>query len=173
MSQLSTSRGAAFDARPLILRDVAGNYRCISAKVVMDQAKRLLASRVRPGAAMTCPAVVKDYLQLQMGAFEHEVFAVLFLDAQHRIIEFKEMFRGSVSQTSVYPREVVKEALLLNAAAVMLAHNHPSGQAEPSRADEFLTQSLKSALALFDVRVLDHFVVSATEVVSFAERGLL
>jgi len=122
---------------------------------------------------MTSPEAVKDYLQLHMGPLENEVFAVLFLDAQHRIIEFKEMFRGSVSQASVYPREVVKEALLLNAAAVLLAHNHPSGVAEPSRADEFLTQTLKTALALIDVRVLDHFVVSAMEVVSFAERGLL
>ena len=100
-------------------------------------------------------------------------FCVLFLDAQHRIIELRQMFRGTVSQTSVYPREVVKEALSLNAAAVVLAHNHPSGAAEPSRADEFLTQTLKAALALVDVRVLDHLVVAGADCVSFAERGLV
>ncbi len=97
----------------------------------------------------------------------------IFLDSQHRLIAIKEMFRGTVSQTSVYPREVVKTALQLNAGAVVLAHNHPSGVAEPSRADEFLTQSLKTALALVDVRVLDHLVVGGTDVVSFAERGLI
>ena len=98
---------------------------------------------------------------------------MLFLDAQHRLLQFDEMFRGTLTQTSVYPREVVRRALALNAAAVILAHNHPSGVAEPSRADEFLTQSLKSALQLVDVRVLDHMVVGRTQVVSFAERGLL
>jgi DNA repair protein RadC len=104
---------------------------------------------------------------------EHEVFCVLFLDAQFRIIVLEQMFRGTVSQTSVYPREVVKMALGLNAAAVILAHNHPSGCVEPSRADEFLTQTLKAALALVDVRVLDHFVVSGADLCSMAERGLL
>jgi DNA repair protein RadC len=116
---------------------------------------------------------VRDYLQLQLAAREHEVFAVLFLDAQQRLLRFDEMFRGTLTQTSVYPREVVRRALALNAGAVILAHNHPSGVAEPSRADEFLTQSLKSALALVDVRVLDHFVVGKGQIVSFAERGLL
>jgi len=172
MSQLCTSRAAAAP-RPLILRDVAGNYRCVSAKEVLDQARRLLASSVRRGATMSSPQAVKEYLQVEMGPLEHEVFAVLFLDAQYRVIEFREMFRGTVTQTSVYPREIVKEALKLNAAAVLLAHNHPSGHAEPSRADELLTQTLKTALALVDVRVLDHLVVSATDAVSFAERGLL
>ena len=104
---------------------------------------------------------------------EHEVFCVVFLDAQHRVIELQQMFRGTVTQTSVYPREVVKASLALNAAAVILAHNHPSGAAEPSRADEYLTQTLKTALQLVDVRVLDHLVVTANVVVSFAERGLL
>ena len=103
----------------------------------------------------------------------YEVFAVIFLDTQQRLIAFEELFRGTLAQTSVYPREVVKRALALNAAAVVLAHNHPSGVAEPSRADEALTQALRSALALVDVRVLDHFVVAAGTVVSFAERGLL
>jgi len=119
------------------------------------------------------PQSVKDYLQLQLADKPHEVFAVLFLDAQHRLVAFEEMFRGTLSQTSVYPREVVKRALALNAGAAILAHNHPSGVAEPSRADEALTQALKSALALVDVRVLDHMVVARGGVVSFAERGLL
>ena len=119
------------------------------------------------------PAAVKDYLRLQLGAHPHEVFAVLFLDAQNRLLALEEMFRGTLTQTSVYPREIVKSALERNAATVALAHNHPSGLAEPSRADEFLTQTLKTALQLVDVRVLDHLVVGRGMVVSFAERGLL
>jgi DNA repair protein RadC len=104
---------------------------------------------------------------------DHEVFSVIFVDAQHRLIAFEQMFRGTLGQTSVYPREVVKRALELNSGAVILAHNHPSGSTEPSRADEYLTQTLKSALALVDVRVLDHVVVSCEGCMSFAERGLL
>ena len=122
---------------------------------------------------LSSPQVVRDFLQVKLGGLQHEVFAVLMLDAQHRVIEYVELFRGSVSQTSVYPREVVKESLARNAAALILVHNHPSGVAEPSRADEFLTQTLKSALSLVDVRVLDHMVVAGTDLVSFAERGLL
>ncbi len=122
---------------------------------------------------MTTPQAVKDHLRLGIGSLDHEVFQVLFLDAQQRLIASEEMFRGTLSQTSVYPREVVKRALSLNAAAVILAHNHPSGMAEPSRADEYLTQTLKSALQMVDVRVLDHMVVGGTDVCSFAERGLL
>jgi DNA repair protein RadC len=110
---------------------------------------------------------------VEIGALEHEVFCVLFLDAQHRIIALKQMFRGTVTQNSVCPREVVKEALALNAAAVVLAHNHPSGWVEPSRADEHLTQTLNTALALVDVRVPDHLVVAGADVCGFAERGLL
>jgi DNA repair protein RadC len=121
----------------------------------------------------TSPQMVKDYLSMKLGALPHEVFAVMFLDSQQRLISCEEMFRGTLSQTSVYPREVVKRALALNAASVILAHNHPSGVLEPSRADELLTQTLKSSLALVDVRVLDHFVVGAAGALSFAERGLL
>ena len=116
---------------------------------------------------------MKDYLRLKLGEREHEVFVVVFLDTQHRVIAIEELFRGTLSQTSVYPREVVKEALARNAGAVILAHNHPSGNPEPSRADEFLTQTLKAALALVDVRVLDHLVVTRAGVLSFAERGLI
>jgi DNA repair protein RadC len=112
-------------------------------------------------------------VQLQLAGLAQEVFAVLFLDSQHRLLKWDEMFRGTLQQTSVYPREVVRRALALNAGAVILAHNHPSGLAEPSRADEYLTQTLKSALQLVDVRVLDHLVVGQGAVVSFAERGLV
>lgn len=140
---------------------------------VVELARRSLRQRLAERPAFDSPGAVRDYLQLQLAAREREVFAVLFLDAQHRLLSFDEMFRGTLAQTSVYPREVVKRAMALNAAAVILAHNHPSGVAEPSRADEFLTQSLKSALALVDVRVLDHFVIGQGQVVSFAERGLL
>ena len=110
---------------------------------------------------------------LNLGALEHEEFGVLFLDTQHRLISFKSMFRGTLSQTAVYPREVVREALRVNASAVIFTHNHPSGDVSPSRADELLTRTLKETLALVDVRVLDHIVVSARACVSFAERGLL
>ena len=171
MSQSSTSSVVAVDA--LLVRDVDGQYRPARAEEVLSQARRVLSQRVRRGATMSSPQAVKDYLQLEIGALEHEVFCVLFLDAQYRIIALKQMFRGTVTQTSVYPREVVKEALAVNAAAVVLAHNHPSGSVEPSRADEFLTQTLKSALALVDVRVLDHLVVTGADVCFVAERGLV
>jgi DNA repair protein RadC len=155
------------------VRDVNGHYRPANADEVLQQARHVLSRRVRRGAPMSSPQAVKDFLRLGIGTLEHEMFTVVFLDAQHRLIAVKEMFRGTVSQTSVYPREVLKEALVLNAAAVILAHNHPSGLAEPSRADEFLTQTLKAALAMVDVRVLDHFVVAGVDVTSMAERGMV
>ena len=170
-SSIPSSAAAATDA--LLVRDIDGQYRPARAEEVLSQARRVLSQRVRRGATMSSPQAVKDHLRLEIGGLEHEVFCVLFLDAQHRIIVLKQMFRGTVTQTSVYPREVVKEALAQNAAAVILAHNHPSGAPEPSRADEYLTQTLKTALALVDVRVLDHLVVGGGDVVSFAERGLL
>lgn len=140
---------------------------------VMEMARRSFAQQLSDAPVFDSPEKVKQYLSLHMQGLAHEEFAVLFLDSQHRLIELKTLFRGTLAQTSVYPREVVKEALARNAGAVVLAHNHPSGAAEPSRADEFLTQSLKSALQLVDVRVLDHLVVGRGMVVSFAERGLL
>lgn len=140
---------------------------------VLEIARRSLAARLQQTPVFDSPQTVKDYLQLQLASKPHEVFAVLFLDTQHRLLAFEELFRGTLNQASVYPREVVKRALTLNAAAAILAHNHPSGVAEPSRADEALTQALKAALALVDVRVLDHFVIARGSVVSFAERGLL
>lgn len=140
---------------------------------VMELARRGLTAGLREEPVFTTPQRVKDYLQMRLGALPHEVFAVLFLDAQQRLIACEEMFRGTLTQTSVYPREVVKRALELNTASVILSHNHPSGVLEPSRADELLTQTLKSSLQLVDVRVLDHVVVGRTGAVSFAERGLM
>lgn len=140
---------------------------------VLEIARRAIDQRLREQPVFTSPEGVKDYLRLQLGHLDHEVFAALFLDAQHRLIQYRVLFRGTLTQTSVYPREVVKQALALNAAALILSHNHPSGVAEPSRADEFLTQTLKNALQLVDVRVLDHVIVGQGHCVSFAERGLL
>ncbi|MDE2076033.1 MAG: DNA repair protein RadC [Burkholderiales bacterium] len=140
---------------------------------VMELARRSLQTDLQTQPVFGNPQTVKEFLQIQLGNREHEVFGVLFLDAQHRLIAFEELFRGTLSQTSVYPREVVKQALAHNAGAVILAHNHPSGVLEPSRADELLTQTLKSSLNLVDVRVLDHIVVGRSACVSFAERGLL
>ena len=134
---------------------------------------RDLAERMTTEPVLSAPAAVRDWLRLYCANLEYEVFIILLLDAQNRLIAAQELFRGTLSQTSVYPREVVKATLARNAAAVMFAHNHPSGVAEPSRADELLTQSLKQALALVDVRVLDHFVVAGARTVSFAERGLI
>jgi len=134
---------------------------------------RDLREQMHRGPVMTSPQILRDWLRLYCAGLEHEVFLVLYLDANHRLIEPQELFRGTLTQTSVYPREVVKGALARNAAALAVAHNHPSGQAEPSRADEFLTQTLKSTLSLVDVRIIDHFVVAGDEVVSFAERGLI
>ncbi|MBL8305143.1 MAG: DNA repair protein RadC [Rubrivivax sp.] len=140
---------------------------------VMEMARRALAQQLRDMPVFDSPAKVKDYLALQLGGREQEVFAVLFLDAQHRLLKLETLFSGTLTQTSVYPREVVRRALHHNAGAVVLAHNHPSGLAEPSRADEYLTQTLKTALALVDVRVLDHVVVGRGQTVSLAERGLV
>ncbi|MDP1901770.1 MAG: DNA repair protein RadC [Rubrivivax sp.] len=140
---------------------------------VVEMARRALAQQMQAAPVFDAPGRVKDYLALQLAGRSQEVFAVLFLDGQHRLLRLEEMFHGTLTQTSVYPREVVRRALALNAGAVVLAHNHPSGVAEPSRADEFLTQTLKAALQLVDVRVLDHIVVGQGQAVSMAERGLL
>lgn len=126
-----------------------------------------------PRAALTSPGAVRDYLRFTLAQREHEVFVCIWLDAQHKVIESEEVFEGTLTQTSVYPREIVKRALSHNAASLIFAHNHPSGIAEPSRADEMLTQTLKQALALVDVKVLDHFVIGSGNALSFAERGLL
>jgi DNA repair protein RadC len=140
---------------------------------VVAQALAILAGRIRSTDTLSGPAAVRDYLKLLLGGREHEVFVVLLLDAQNRLLHSAELFRGTLTQTSVYPREVVKLALATNAAAVIFAHNHPSGVSEPSRADELLTSQLKSALAVVDIKVLDHFIVAGAAAMSFTERGLL
>jgi DNA repair protein RadC len=140
---------------------------------VLELAKRSLQEQLRADSILGSPAAVRDYLRLRIGALEHEVFLALLLDSQHRVLRTIELFRGTLSQTSVYPREVVKAALAANAAAVIFAHNHPSGVAQPSQADELLTRQLREALALVEIKVLDHFIVAGNQCLSFAERGLL
>jgi DNA repair protein RadC len=140
---------------------------------VAEIARRAIEQPLRQRDVFDSPQRVKDYLTLQLDGHSQELFGVMFLDGQHRLIQYEVMFTGTLTQTSVYPREVVKRALHHNAGAVILAHNHPSGVAEPSHADETLTQALRQALALVDIRVLDHFIVAGSAVLSFAERGLL
>jgi DNA repair protein RadC len=142
-------------------------------EAAIELARRSLKDDLRTANALTSPGAVRDYLRLAIAEREHEVFVCLWLDAQHRVTACEELFRGTLTQTSVYPREIVKAALKANAAAVIFAHNHPSGAAQPSQADELLTRNLKEALALVDVKVLDHFVVAGHQALSFAERGLL
>ena len=140
---------------------------------VFELARRALSQRLKEREAFQTPDAVKQYLQLQLAHKNHEVFAVLFLDNQNRMLAMEELFRGTLSQTSVYPREVVMRALHHQAAAVVLSHNHPSGSVQPSRADEHLTQTLKASLALVDVRVLDHIIVGQGQARSMAEQGLM
>jgi DNA repair protein RadC len=140
---------------------------------VFELARRALSQRLKEREAFHTPGAVKQYLQLQLAHKPHEVFAVLFLDHQNRMLAMEELFRGTLSQTSVYPREVVLRALHHQAAAVVLSHNHPSGSVQPSRADEHLTQTLKASLALVDVRVLDHIIVGQGQALSMAEQGLM
>ena len=140
---------------------------------VLELSRRALAQQLREREVFDSPQAVRHYLQLHLAARTHEVFAVLFLDGANRLIAMEELFRGTLTQTSVYPREVVLRALHHHAAAVVLAHNHPSGSVQPSRADEALTQTLKSTLALVDVRVLDHIIVAPGCALSMAEQGLV
>ena len=150
-----------------------GNAKLAQLAAILEISRRSLAEELRSRSALTSPQAVRDYLRLTLGGREHEVFVVIFLDAQHRVLATEELFRGTLTQTSVYPREIVKAALKANAAAVIFAHNHPSGVAEPSQADELLTRQLKESLAMVDVKVLDHFIVAGRATLSFAERGLL
>jgi DNA repair protein RadC len=150
-----------------------GQAKFVQLQAVLEMSQRALKEEMQRGDALNSPGAVRDYLQLLLGGRQQEVFLVLFLDTQHRVIAFEELFHGTLGQTSVYPREVVKRALSHNAAAVILAHNHPSGVAEPSQSDRLLTDALKQALGLVDVRVLDHFVVAVGQTLSFAERGLM
>jgi len=157
----------------LYIQDNDGQYRVASDQEVRYEARKALSRKFRRGATLSSPAETAEALAHQFADLEHEVFACLFLDNRHRVIAFEELFRGTIDGASVYPREVVKQALAHNAAAVILAHNHPSGDPEPSQADRTITTRLKDALALVDVRVLDHIVVGGAEHISFAERGLI
>ena len=150
-----------------------GPARAAEFKAMVEFVRRALLEEAAHRDALASPDAVRDYLRLTLAALPYEAFMALFLDSQNRLLAACELFRGTLAQTSVYPREVVKAALAHNAAAVIFAHNHPSGVAEPSRADELLTAALKQALALVHIRTLDHFVVACQRVVSFAERGLL
>jgi DNA repair protein RadC len=158
----------------ILIRDAAsGETREATADEILHAARVVLSYRVRKGSVLSNPRDTRDYLSMKLGTREHEVFAILFLDNRNRVIECVEMFRGTIDGATVHPREVVKEALERNAAAVIFAHDHPSGVAEPSQADELITRRLKEALNVVDIRVLDHLVVGGSEVISFAERGLL
>jgi DNA repair protein RadC len=150
-----------------------GPAKCAQFQAAIELARRSIEEGLKEKTVLTSPGAVRDYLKLALGSRQHEVFVCVWLDAQHRVTACDEAFRGTLTQTSVYPREIVKAALANNAAAVIFAHNHPSGAAQPSQADELLTRNLKEALALVDVKVLDHFIVAGSQTISFAERGLL
>ncbi len=167
-----TSMFAASEAQLCAIHGM-GQAKYVQMQAVLEMSRRALGEEMRSGDALNSPRAVRDYLQLLLRGREQEVFMVLFLDAQHRVLAAEELFHGTLTQTSVYPREVVKRALHHNAAATILAHNHPSGVAEPSHSDQLLTDALKQALALVDVRVLDHFIVAGAGCLSFAERGLV
>jgi len=169
------SLGALFAAKRRELSGLPGMgiAKFAQLQAILELARRALAETLRAGDALGSPAAVRDFLRLTLAGREHEVFIAVLLDAQNRVLVCEELFRGTLTQTSVYPREVVRYALEHNAAAVIFAHNHPSGVAEPSHADQVLTQSLKQALALVDVKVLDHFIVAGNSALSFAERGLI
>jgi DNA repair protein RadC len=169
------SLGALFAAKRAELTSLPGlgDAKFSQLQAVLEMARRALAETLRSSDALSSPGAVRDFLRLTLASRDHEVFLAVMLDAQNRVLACEELFRGTLTQTSVYPREVVKCALARNAAAVIFAHNHPSGLAEPSHADEVLTQALKQALALVDIKVLDHFIVAGGSALSFAERGLI
>ncbi len=150
-----------------------GSSKYVQLQAIFEMSRRALSEQLQQKDVLNSPQAVRDYLVLKLGSLTKEVFLVLFLDTQNRLVATEEMFSGTLTQTSVYPREVLKRALHHNAAAVIFAHNHPSGLAQQSQADELLTKQLKQALALVDVRVLDHFIVAGNETLSFSERGLL
>jgi len=158
----------------LLVRDANnGALREATHTEILTAARAHLSRRIRQGAILASPQATRDYLSIRLGEREHEVFCLIHLDTRHRVIDCQELFRGTIDGASVFPREVVKEALRRNSAACILVHNHPSGVAEPSQADELITRRLTEALALVDIRVLDHLLVAGGDVISFAERGLL
>jgi DNA repair protein RadC len=157
----------------LRIRDTRGRYQNATAEQILAAARQVIDQQYARGTQMSSPQSVCEYLKMKLSGYPYEVFSVLYLDAQHRLIEYVELFRGTINEASVYPREVIKETLARNAAAVIFSHNHPSGTPEPSWADRALTRRLKDALALIDIRVLDHIVVGGADTVSFSERGWL
>ncbi len=157
----------------LFIRGNDEELRPATSAEIIAAARRAMTRRVHRGTAMSSPRAVREFLAVKLGTLEHEIFSVLLLDTRHRLIEYVELFRGTINGASVHPREVVKLALARNAAALVLAHPHPSGSPEPSQADELITQRLKEALALVDIAVLDHVIVAGGETVSLAERGIL
>jgi DNA repair protein RadC len=150
-----------------------GDEPIVKLQAAVELAARTLTEQLTSRTSLTSPGAVRDLLRLKLAGLPHEVFICIYLDAQHRVIAVEELFRGTLTQTSVYPREVVKAALRANAAAVIFAHNHPSGVAQPSQSDELLTRNLREALSLVEIKVLDHFIVAGNQALSFAERGLL
>ncbi|NYE22090.1 JAB domain-containing protein [Pigmentiphaga litoralis] len=168
MSQFSLSSDAS-----LPVRDGRGRYRPASADQILDAARRVIDQKMQRGTEFTLLATVKEYLRTKLAGFEREVFAVLFLDTRHRLIDYVEMLRGTIDGATVRPREVVEEALQHNAAAVIFSHNHPSGNPEPSATDRALTQRLKEALTLVEVRTLDHIIVAGDQTTAFVELGWL
>ena len=173
MSQLSSLSFTSSIDSSLLVRDVAGSYRPAEPAEVLQAALRVLAGQLRGTVMLSSPQAVRDFLRIKLGALEHEVFAVIHLDAQHRVIEYVEMFRGTVTQTSVYPREVVKEAMTHNTAAIILVHNHPSGRLTPSEADIRLTRTLQDTARVLDILVHDHIIVGGNRYFSFREEGLI
>jgi len=161
------------DSKLIIAEKGVGNARLTAIRALPLLARRYFEASLPAGQAIRSPADTEDFLLAKMRHLGHELFCCLFLDNRHRILRFDEMFRGTIDGTSVYPREVVKEALSVNAAAVILAHNHPSGVAEPSQADERITLRLKSALDLVDIRLLDHLIIGDGVTTSLASRGLI
>jgi DNA repair protein RadC len=161
------------DQQRFCLANGLGSAKYAQLQAVLEMARRHFQEIIQRGNALTSPEITRAYLSAQLRGYSYEVFACLFLDNQHRVIQFDELFRGTLDSASVYPREVAKQALLHNSAAVIFAHNHPSGISEPSQADKQITEKLKQALALFDIRVLDHFIIGDGQPYSFAEHGLL
>lgn len=170
---LADARYFSSNTLELFVRDSDGNYLTAQDNIIIDVARKVVERSVSKGKKLDSPSRVREFLWLKLAGYEHEVFGAIFLDTQHRVIEYSELFHGTLDSASVYPREVVKRALQLNAGAVIFTHNHPSGEPAPSDADRRITDRLKDALGLIEVRVLDHIVVGGSDSVSFAEQGYI
>lgn len=170
LAEMAAALSAPYDAVALASHETMVHQRLAIARELL---LRDLTDQMQARPVLSSPGTVRDWLRLYCAHAEHEVFLVLYLDVRNRLIEAQELFRGTLTHTSVYPREVVKSALARNAASLIVAHNHPSGHVAPSQADQLLTQQLKAALALVDVRIIDHFIIAGNETLSFAEQGLL